>query len=431
MNVTERLAAFAVGVEWAGVPPARAESLRLHAFDTIGALLAGAAVEETVDVRAVTWDTAALPVAVLMGCIAARCSEVDDIHLSSCVTPGAVVVPAALAVAAAHPEIDDATFLAGVLAGYEILVRLGVAVDGPRILYRGVWPTYLCSGFGVVATVGRMLGLDAAQLAEALAIVATRATGTSGRIPGRTSRWLTLGCAAHDAVLAVRAARQGLLGDRALLDGRWSEITGVNLDRDLLLEGLGERFRFDEISFKPICGAKQTIAAVYGLRNILAGGLAPDAIRDVLVEVPSAYHAMIDRPHLPSGRQDTFASVQYQLALAACAPDRLYDVTRATVAAGPDIRAFMAKVRVASDPALDRAYPQTWPASVTVTANDGSLHIVEIQRPFGDPGTGFDWEAAISKFDRTVAGAHSGTLAAHCLGLGTGTLPRVLAALNP
>ena len=426
MNVTERLAAFAVGVDAAGLPPARAESLRLHVFDTIGAMLAGSAVEETVDVRGLVEETG-LPTQVLTACVSARCSEIDDIHLPSCVTPGAVVVPAALMVARAYPEIDDATFLAGCLAGYELLVRLGVAVDGPRILYRGIWPTYLCSGFGVVATVGRMLCLDVDQLAEALAVAATRATGTSGRIPGRTSRWLTLGCAAHDAVLAVRAARRGLLGDRALLDGRWSDITGIALDRDVLLDGLGERFRFEETSFKPICGAKQTIAAVYALRDILAGGLAPGAIRDVLVEVPSAYHAMIDRPHVPTGRQDTFASVQYQLALAALAPDRLYDVTRATVADDPAIRAFMVKVRVATDPALDAAYPDAWPASVTVTANDGTLHVVEMRRPFGDPGTGFDWAAAIAKFDR-ITEAASAPLAEHCRGLGTGTLPRVLDA---
>ena len=274
-----------------------------------------------------------------------------------------------------------------------------------------------------------MLGLDAGALAEALAIVATRATGTAGRIAGRTSRWLTLGCAAHDAILAVRAARHGLLGDRALLDGRWSEITGVALDRDVLLDGLGERFRFDDISFKPVCGARQTLAAVSALRDILAGGVAPETIREIAVEVPSAYLAMIDRPHVPAGRQDTFASVQYQLALAALAPERLYDVVRTTVADTPSVRAFMAKVTVTADPALDGAYPEAWPACVTVTTNDGTLRVVEMRRPFGDPGTGFDWGAAVAKFDRTVTNGHAiaGPLAAHCLGLGTGTLPRIIA----
>jgi 2-methylcitrate dehydratase PrpD len=237
----------------------------------------------------------------------------------------------------------------------------------------------------------------------------------------------------------VRGARRGPRGpSRAArlagrsLDGRWSEITGIALDRDRLLDGLGQRFDFDDVSFKPICGAKQTIAAVYAFRDVLAGGVDADSIRDVLVEVPGAYHAMIDRPNLPSGRQDTFASVQYQLALAAYAPDRLYDVTRASIAGAPEIDSFMGKVRVATDPALDAAYPRTWPASVTVTTDDGTLHVVEMQRPLGDPGTGFGWDAAIAKFDRAVPGAtDASALAGLCREFGTGTLPALLAAVSP
>ena len=430
MNVTEHLAAFAAGVDAADLPPERADALRLHVFDTIGARLAGDAVEETADVRAVIGSAAGEETAVLLGCIAARCSEIDDIHLQSCITPGAVIVPAALAAADARAQagapIDDATFLAAVLSGYETMLRFGVAVDGPRILYRGVWPTYLCSGFGVVATLGRHAGLDAAELAEALAIVATRATGTSGRIPGRTSRWLTLGCAARDAVLAVRAAARGLRGDRALLDGKWTEITGIALDRDAVIGGLGERFAFDEVSFKPVVAAKQSIAAIQGFRELLDGGLDPDAARDVTVAVPSAYREMIDRPSFPVARQDSLGNVRYSFALAVVAPERLRDVVRAELLDAPRIRALMAKVQVGVDPALDAVYPRDWPARVSVTAGDGRVHERTVMRPFGDPGTGFDWDAARDKFATIAPRADAVAIERACRNLGSGTLPALL-----
>lgn len=428
MNVTEQLAAFAAGVDAAALAEERADALRLHIFDTIGARIAGDAVEETADVRSVIGDDDGA--ALLLGCIAARCSEIDDIHLTSCITPGAVVVPAALAASAelarAGRAVDDGTFLAAALAGYETLLRFGVAVDGPRILYRGIWPTYVCSGFGVVATLGRLYGLDAPTVAEALAIVATRATGTSGRIPGRTSRWLTLGCAARDAALAVRAAQRGLRGDLTLLDAKWSAITAVALDRDALLGDLGARYELDGVSFKPVCAAKQTIAAIQGFREIVASGVDADGAGTVTVSVPSAYREMIDRTTFPVARQDSLSNVRYSLALAVAAPERLLDIHRETLADTPRLRALMAKIDVAIDPAFDAAYPRDWPARVTVTAGDGSVHERTVMRPFGDPGTGFGWEAAIEKFAAIAPLADAAAIAAACRDLGTGTLAKLL-----
>jgi len=428
MNVTEQLAAFASGIDAADLPAERTDMLRLHVFDTIGACIAGDAVGETSDVRSVIGsdDGGAL----LLRCIAARCSEIDDIHLTSCITPGAVIVPAALVAsgerARAGSPVDDATFLAACAAGYEMLLRFGVAVDGPRILYRGVWPTYLCSGFGIVATLGRLHGLDAATLAEALAIVATRATGTSGRIPGRTSRWLTLGCAARDAALAVRAAQRGLRGDLTLLDAKWSAITAVTLDREALLGEIGTRFELDAVSFKPVCAAKQTIAAIQGFRELVASGADMDGARSVTVAVPAAYREMIDRTTFPVARQDSLSNVRYSLALALAAPERLLDIHRETLVDTPRIRALMAKTDVAIDPALDAHYPRDWPSRVTVIASDGVVHERTILRPFGDPGTGFGWEAAMEKFAAIAPQADGAAIGTACRGLGTGTLARLL-----
>lgn len=427
IRLVDRLAAFAAGIDSGTVPAARFDAVRLHAFDSLAALRAGSAVEEAALVRELVADAATLPTNVLIGCAAARSSEVDDIHLASGVTPGALVVPAALAAAATLPNPEDDAFVAACLAGYEVMIRFGLAIDGPRLLYRGIWPTYACSGFGVAAAVGVLLGLDAEQLAEALAIVATRATGTTGRILHRTSRWLTLGLAAHDAVVAVRAAQLGLRGDRSLLDGPWSEVTAIALDPDVLLDGLGERFCFDEMALKPVCAAKQTIAALHAFRVVLERGVAAEAIGDVLVEVPPVYRAMIDRPHLPTARLESLTSVQYQLALAAYAPARLYDVVRATFAVEASVRDFVRRVRVVPDPELESYYPEAWPARITVRTDDGARHAVEAIHPLGDVGTGFGWDAAIAKHAAILPSEAVADLASACRRLGTGSLPEIIA----
>ena len=63
--------------------------------------------------------------------------------------------------------------IAAILAGYEAMTRLGRAIDGPTMLYRGIWPTYFAAPFGIAAVAARLLELDAKQAANALALALT------------------------------------------------------------------------------------------------------------------------------------------------------------------------------------------------------------------------------------------------------------------
>jgi 2-methylcitrate dehydratase PrpD len=85
----------------------------------------------------------------------ARLSEIDDIHLASMTTPGAIVVPAALTIAASLPDVASDDIAAAIIAGYEAMIRLGAAIDGPSVLYRGIWPTYFAAPLGAAAVAAR------------------------------------------------------------------------------------------------------------------------------------------------------------------------------------------------------------------------------------------------------------------------------------
>ena len=52
---------------------------------------------------------------------AARSTEVDDIDLPACTTVGSVVVPVAVTMAAARPNVGDGALLSAVVAGYEAM----------------------------------------------------------------------------------------------------------------------------------------------------------------------------------------------------------------------------------------------------------------------------------------------------------------------
>lgn len=397
MTLAERLGRFA---SEARLPadPAFADLLALHVADTVGALDAGAAVAESAVLPAAVRALGeGLGATVLRLCATVRCTELDDIHLAACVTPGAVVVPVVLAARRAE-RFANQRVLAACYAGYETAIRLGLAVDGPRLLARGIWPTALVAPLAAAATLASLLGLDPQRAAHALAIAATTAAGTSGRPAGLSARWFALGVAAQNGVAAALAARAGFHGEPQLLDGGWSRATGIALDVDRCAAGLGDEVLTRETSVKPWCAAKQTIAAIAAFRGLLdEHGGDPGRFTEIEVAVPAAQRAMIDRPE-PRERLDAIASVQHRLACAAFAPDRLLDPAAGARTDDPAFAAFASRVRVVADPALEDRYPARWPARVAVVTADGTRREHTVVDAPGDPGTGFGWDEVAAKY---------------------------------
>lgn len=448
MTTLQTLAAFTAETELTSLPESARDTLRLHLLDTVGAILAGATTAEAAAIVALVADSAApgpvvatgLPLrtslgqAALASCAATRCTEVDDIDLESCTTPGSVVVPTALAVARTRDDLDAATFLAALAVGYEVLTRFGRAARGPEILYRGVWPTYLAAALGAAAVTARLLALSADTTAHALAAALTLTSGTSARVRGLSSRWLTLGCAAQNGILAALGARHGLRGELTLLDGAWSRMTGIELDAATLTSELGNAFAVERVSIKPYCAAKQVTAAICAFRELLAEGpVSPDSISEVVVAVPPPYAAMIDQP-APVDRIGTIASARYQLALAALDSASLLDVRREPVHAEPAFQALHERVTVVADPDLLGPYPRAWPARVAVTSARGTVSRTVIDAP-GDPTRPYTWDATARKLQLLLEGhraeAQIDALANVCRGLAEHhTLAELLDALD-
>src|ERR1700722_789110 len=142
MSVIAELAAFVAGAKASVLPAAEQERLRLHVADTAVAALAGASIAEGKALQSLG-DRGSLAGRIGRQAAATRLTEIDDIHLPSCVTPSAGVVPLAFALAAQAKDLDPHEVASAIWVGTEIATRLGLAVNGPQILYRGIWPTYL------------------------------------------------------------------------------------------------------------------------------------------------------------------------------------------------------------------------------------------------------------------------------------------------
>src|SRR2546427_1654013 len=201
-SALESLAALIQDPALDSVPTARMERLRLHIADTLGMMLEGAKLAE---------GKAALAVGSRLAgwCASVRLTEADDIHLRSCTTPGSVVVPAALHLARTGGFQTFGDFVTAVLAGYETLIRVGYAIDGPYVLASNVWPTLFAAGARAPHAACRPRWVNLSRIAAAVSPPLAAATGNPPPAAvEKSSRWVSFGCAAQHWGAGAMGAKQ-------------------------------------------------------------------------------------------------------------------------------------------------------------------------------------------------------------------------------
>jgi 2-methylcitrate dehydratase PrpD len=376
------------------MPPARFDRVKQHIVDTLGAQIAGSRLESGAAAsRFANGVGDRIGSRIIATCAHARSTEIDDIHLASCTTPGSVIVPTALALAAAGRMRTMKELCAVTLAGYEALIRFGAAIDGPTVLHRGVWPTHAAAAFGSAAAASRAYGLKPDDTAGALAT--TLAFGSGRPVSGDraySSRWITLGIAAANGELAARAAREGLQA----IESRDTVASG-------LVIGLARRYGFDSVSMKPFATARQGLAAIEAAREIVEHDpIDASDIDAVIVSLPEWQRRIVDRPEMPATRFQSIVSVQYQIALTIAAPDRFADIDRTPPFASDAVRRLQSKVQVRRARNLDAHYPRAWPARVTIAVGRRRFTRLVVH-PRGDAQRPLGWDGVASKFERLAA----------------------------
>ncbi len=374
--------------------------LALHTADAMVALRAGAATAEGQALLRFVAGADASPLGrVVANASVMRLTEIDDIHRASCVTVSALTVP--VAVAFATDDTSPAQFFDALYVGHELALRLALAAGGARLLTRGQWPSLIVAPFGAAATAGRLLGLSPARMRHALALAVSSAPRQPGRFQGtRSGRWWLFGEAVRSGCMAALAAADGIDGDPEILSADWLKSVGGDLAAPEQLTSQGMLTR--GLSIKPHASAKQALAAIHGLRQLIAQNqLVPEQIDAIEVQVPPPYAAMLDRDPPRTNRLATLVNAPWQLALAALQPALLDDVAREVWPEDPRLPALAARIQVVADPALDALYPDTFPARVVVRVG-GARHETLVTDSPGDPACAFDAAQLIDKARRML-----------------------------
>src|SRR5919198_562457 len=233
-TAAERLASFATSLTYDRIPPHVVEAAKLHALDAVGCGLAASALGVATEGRIAMAEVGGEPQASVIGLDAALppasaafanamlCHglDYDDTHSDSVAHVSTVVVPAAAAVAEAR-NVDGRELLTAIVAGNEIVTRIGMAASG-AFHRRGFHPTAICGIFGATAAIARLAGCDAATTAGALGIAGSFAGGLFAYLEdGTATKPMHAAWAAHGSVLAARLSALGAQRPPSVVEGRF------------------------------------------------------------------------------------------------------------------------------------------------------------------------------------------------------------------
>lgn len=310
----------------------------------------------------------------------------DDTHKRALLHAGSVVVPAALALAQAG-GLDGKRTIAALVAGYEIAVRVGMAVMPTHYRF---WHSTATNGtFGGAATAANAMGLDADGAQRALGLAGTSAGGLNTFFEsGDMTKSLHPGKAAMLGILSAQLAQLGMTSPPNMLEHPKGYVNAYSLEPkpEAVTKGLGAQWEILQNGFKyfpSILASHSPIQATLAL--VAKHPIDAAKIRRITVEtyntvishfsskdVHSVMAARISVPYCVA-----ISAVDKALTQAQFPPSRFND---------PLVRQVLERVEMIADPELNKRYPDEFPARVTIYLDGGESFTETVLLPKGDPG---------------------------------------------
>jgi len=388
-GATAAIVSFVSGLRGAELSPEVIHYAKRHLLDTVGVMIAGAGGDVATraeNVVASVRGAGTIPVpgrarradlldAAFLGGTAAHGIELDDGYRAGSAHCGCVVIPAALSIAYDR-RASGTALLEAIVAGYETNISLARAC-APDLRQRGFHPTSAVGPFGAAMATGKLHGLPAEKLKNALGIAASSSAGLFAFVNGGGDiKRLHAGHASREGMQAALLAEQGVEGPPEVIEARDGFMQAfafgrIDKARAIALPPAAP-FGITDCYIKPYACCRHiqpAIEALYGLLN--DEKIATDDIKRVDVETYK-----IAAEHAHTGWDD-FASAQlsfpYLMGLAAHYRGIRFEHFDEKTRRDPAFAAFAKKLNITAPAEIDQLYPRLRPARVTVTTARGSF----------------------------------------------------------
>ncbi len=294
-------------------------------------------------------------------------------------------ISSALAMAEKTGNVSGREFLTAVAAGIDIHTRI-VPYNSTEEwdLKQPLSATQSIGYISGAAVAGRLAGLSAEKIGDAMGLGYQQVAGASQRHLGMHAGWCSQG-----AVLAVLLAKQGIPGVKDILDGK-NGLFRVYLreqpDYERLVGDLGTRFRTLELhGFKawPACGAnRRPITAILELRK--EHSLRPEDVEAITISGGEHLFRLSEPSEIkrrpPHSAQAKF-SLPFTCAVAMTYGDvKLHNYTKAGLTDAKTLE-MADRVWVKQDDSPTR---QADTASAEIRTKDGRVYYKQVVHPLGD-----------------------------------------------
>ncbi len=340
-------------------------------------------------------------IAAIVNGTAAHGYELDDTHDASMSHPGAVVIPAALAVAAELESSADDT-LAAIACGYEAMARIGMAAVAERVIEHGHHPTALFGVFAAAAAAGRLLGLDEHGLAQAWGHALSLTGGSmqfSDEPQGTSVKRLHAGYAAQNGVIAAEFAARNISAPARSLDGKYGflKLYSEAPKFSELHIPAGKPLQIHLISFKPYSCCRLFHSLIDGLREVSDDfSRKPDHITRIDVRGPSVIfdQHMLRRPTSVMAAQ---YSLPFVIGATLVYGPHAYESYRDDKLTDPAILKLADRVEGEADADIEAHYPAHMGTAVEITWADGTRRSAKVMDSRGTAANPLSTDALFAK----------------------------------
>src|SRR6516162_8259062 len=422
MTVARQLAELVTRTTRANLPQQAVEHAAMLIASTLASAAFGTGLESSAIIRGLAQERGGTPDASLwfhagpklpvahaaqVNAVASDAAASDDSDLRNIVHAGTTLAATAFAVAE-RTGTGGEEILAAIVLGYEAAGRIGEAVT-PGFRTRGFHGCLVTIFAGAVAA-GRLLRLDAAQMAQAIALSATSIGGLAAAANTSVAREYHAGLAALLGVNAALAAQRGYQAEEGILESRkgffevYGSVDGAPAAANAV-NGWGATWDIvTDMAIKLVPGGHPHHALAEAAANAAQGGrIAPDEVESITLSRPGV--TALAGPLHPSDLIGMAHSPAYFLAAGAADRDFSWAHAAATKIADPVIHRLIDKVGIGPPPTENVArYRQG--ATVTIRTTDGRTSTSTVYAPKGAGLGDIAWADINAKYHALMP--HSG-----------------------
>jgi 2-methylcitrate dehydratase PrpD len=426
-TISQQMAEAAVKVKFENIDRRTIDNAKIFILDCLGCMLSGRQIESADFVAAAAFEIGGpeectvvgrtektgVTLAALMNGVAGHSQDYDDDHREGLQHASVAVLPAVLAVAEKYGKSGKDALVAYIL-GSDVTIRAGESFVGTTY-YSGWHPTGTCGVLGATAGVAKLLDLNEEQFTNALGVAGSSSAGIGEfNAQGSWTKRFHAGQSAKNGVLAALMGKHNFFGPTTVFEGRHGFFNGFSwkgtqetpflnsekdrdsakpngkFDASKMTVGFGKKWEMADNSIK--------LHACCRFTNNLCD-CAIDIYNQPGFDVNNIDHIEADvnkftiynlcqpedvKRH-PVNIVNAQFSAYYEIAAGLVRGKVLPDSFTLDAISEPLIHELCSKTEVRLSDEFEAAYPERYPARVTVFMKDGRKFTGEVAYPKGDP----------------------------------------------